>query len=80
VDISQKSTEGLGYNPQNSRILTSRNVELRMFKFHLEGRKNNHGRQRKGGIWVRGGGGRGKGEQDQVRGMEAGVNPQGPTE
>jgi hypothetical protein len=39
VAISQKRTEYLGYNPQNSRRLTFRRAQLRMFKSYLGGRR-----------------------------------------
>ena len=43
MDISQKkkkkSTEYLGYNPQNSRRLTSRRAQVRMLQSHLGGRE-----------------------------------------
>jgi hypothetical protein len=70
VDISQtnkqnktkqKQTEYSGYNPQNSRRLTSRGVQVRMGR---ENRANTGGRGREGGIWLGEGKGRGKGEHD----------------
>jgi hypothetical protein len=63
VDISQKSTEYLGYNPLNSRRLTSRRFQVRMPQSYLGGRRNNCGmrggrelggkgdREGKGGTW-----------------------------
>jgi hypothetical protein len=39
MDISQNSTEYLGYNPQNSKRLTSRRGQVSMLKSHLEARR-----------------------------------------
>lgn len=37
--ISQNCTEYPGYNPQNSRKLTSQKAQVRMLQFHLGGRR-----------------------------------------
>jgi hypothetical protein len=55
VDISQKSTEFLGYNPQNSE-----GPKLGCFNPNWDGEENNRGRQREGGIRVGESGGKGK--------------------
>jgi hypothetical protein len=58
IIISQKIREYARYNPQDSRRFISRRAHVRMFQSHLEGRrKQSQGTE-----------GRGKGEQDQVRG------------
>jgi hypothetical protein len=56
VDVSQKSTEYLGYNPQNSRRLTSSRAQAKMPQSHL-GEDNNHRGQREGEAEGKGGGG-----------------------
>jgi hypothetical protein len=43
VDISPKGTEYPGYNPQNSRKLTSQRAQVRMLQSDLGGGKSNHG-------------------------------------
>jgi hypothetical protein len=39
VDISQKSTEYPRYNPQNSKKLTNRRIQVRTPQSHLKGRR-----------------------------------------
>jgi hypothetical protein len=79
VNVNHKSTEYLRYNPQNSRRLTSRRVQVRMFKFHLGREKKavTGGRGKERGIWVGKGRGRVKGEGDQVWGWGRQRSPEG---
>ena len=75
MDISQKSTEYTGYNPQNIRRLTSQRAQVRMPQSHLDGRrKQSWVWRREEGTWVGEGTGRGKVEHDQVLGG-IGVKP-----
>jgi hypothetical protein len=59
MDISQKSTNYPGYNPQNSMRLTSRRAQVRMLQSHLGGSKK-QSREAEGGREL---GGREEGER-----------------
>jgi hypothetical protein len=68
MDINQKSTEFLGYKLQNSRSLTNRRAQVRMFNPNWKREENNQGRQRVGGgcEWERG---EGEGKRGSLSGM-----------
>ena len=69
MDISKKSTEYPGYNPQNSRRLTSQRAQVRMPQSHLGGRKKQSQEgERNGETWMGNETGRERVEYDQVLG------------
>jgi hypothetical protein len=55
--LTKKSTEYLGYNPQDSRRLARRRIQVRMLQSHLGGRKKiitiTGGKGREGSGWER---------------------------